>query len=336
MAVKSLRDVDQRIVAAISLGLLTVAVVFAFMVGQLKLLQGGYEMSGVFTDTGGVKEGDDVRVAGVKVGQVTEVGPDFTHGQVIMKWTVDPGIDLGRQTRAEVQTATLLGGRYIRLTGPVTAPYLAELSSSLRRIPVERTSVPFTVTDALESATGLTRSLDQKAMDKLLDEAAKIDMPEREKLGEMLRNFQEVSAALNEQAPEITALIANSKKITGTLAAKDQQLVKIINSSKVLLDTLMRRRNELAATLGQGSQAVRTLTRTVTEHQRELDRLMANLHVLTTRIAPNMEALNTDFSLMGPTFRQVANIRGNGPWIEGLLTGLGPLQPSGPQSTRRP
>jgi phospholipid/cholesterol/gamma-HCH transport system substrate-binding protein len=48
-----------------------------------------------------------------------------------------------------------------------------------------------------------------------------------------------------------------------------------------------------------------------------------------------MDALNTDFSLLGPTFQQVANLKGNGPWIEGVLTGLGPLQPPGPISTRR-
>ncbi|NED59257.1 MCE family protein, partial [Micromonospora aurantiaca] len=58
-------------------------------------------------------------------------------------------------------------------------------------------------------------------------------------------------------------------------------------------------------------------------------------HLLTTRLAPNMDALNTDFSLLGPTFQQVANLKGNGNWIEGVLTGLGPLQPPGPISTRR-
>lgn len=336
MAVKSLRDVDRRIVAVVSISALTVLLVLAFMVGQLKLLQGGYEMSGVFTDTAGMKEGDDVRVAGVKVGQVKSVSPDFRTGRVIMVWKVNPDIDLGPQTRAEVQTATLLGGRYLRLTGPVAKPYMSDVSTSRRRIPVDRTSVPFTITDALESATQVTRALDQKAIDKLLTESSKIDMPDREKLGEMLRNFQKLSATLNEQAPEITGLIANAKKVTGTLAAKDQQLTQIIDASKVLLDSLVQRRNELAATIGQGSRTVRTLTQVISQHQREIDTLMANLHRLTTRIAPNMDALNADFALLGPTFLQVGKIKGNGAWIEGMMVGLGPLQPSGPQSTRRP
>src|SRR5512139_3349896 len=177
MALKSLRDVDQRLVAIVSVSVVTVALVVAAVIGQFKLLQGGYEMSGVFTDTAGMKDGDDVRVAGVKAGKVTSVRPDFDTGHIIITWKVDPGVDLGPDTRAEVQTATLLGGRYLKLTGPVAKPYMADLPGGRRKIPLERTSVPFTITDALEGATGITRSLDQKAIDKLLDETAKIDMP---------------------------------------------------------------------------------------------------------------------------------------------------------------
>lgn len=335
MALKSLRDVNQRIVAVVSISALAVFIVFAFLVGQLKLLEGGYEMSGVFTDTAGMKEGDDVRVAGVKVGSVKTVRADFATGHVIITWKVNSGIDLGESTRAEVQTATLLGGRYLKLTGPVAKPYMADLPASRRRIPVERTSTPFTITDALQSSTQLTRTLDKASINKLLDESSKIDIPTKEKLGAMLRNFQELAAMLNEQYPQISALIANSRKVTSTLASKDQELTKIIDASQVLLDSLVKRRNELAATIGQGSRTVRALSSVISQHQAEIDRLLSNLHLLTSRIAPNMEALNADFALMGPTFRQVANIRGNGHYIEGLLTGLGPLQPAGPQSTRR-
>ena len=140
---------------------------------------------------------------------------------------------------------------------------------------------------------------------------------------------------LNDSYPEIERLIESSKTITGTLAAKDRQLREIINASQVLLRTLVERRNELAATLGQGNRTVRTLSNVISQNQKKLDRLLDNLHLLTTRLAPNMDALNTSFSLLGPTFAQVAKVKGNGPWVEGLLIGLGPLQPPGPRSVPR-
>lgn len=335
MALKSLRDVNQKLVAIVTLSALGAACVFAFAVGQLHLFERGYTMSGEFSDAAGLKNGQDVRVAGVKSGRVTSVTPDFKHGKVIVTWHIDAGIDLGPKTRAEIQTTTLLGGRYLRLSGPVSKPYMADVPESKRRIPLTRTSVPFTVPEALEGAQNIVGKLDEKSIDKLLTEVNKIKSPGAAKLNRVLTNIQDVSRMLNDSYPQIQKLIESSKTITGTLAGKDEQLREIINSSQVLLQTLVRRRNELAATIGQGNRTVRTLSNVISKNQKQLDALLDNLHLLTTRLAPNMDALNTDFSLLGPTFQQVANLKGNGNWIEGVLTGLGPLQPPGPISTRR-
>ncbi|MEU8343452.1 phospholipid/cholesterol/gamma-HCH transport system substrate-binding protein [Actinomadura meyerae] len=335
MALKSLRDVNQKAVAIVTLTALGAGCVFAFAIGQLHLFDRGYTMSGEFSDTAGLKKGQDVRVAGVKSGRITSVEPDFRHGKIIVTWHVNAGIDLGPKTRAEIQTTTLLGGRYLRLSGPVSKPYMADVPESRRRIPLDRTSVPFTVPDALEGAQNIVGKLDQKSIDKLLTEVNKIRSPGAAKLNRVLTNVQDLSRMLNDSYPQIQRLIESSKTITGTLASKDEQLREIINSSQVLLQALVRRRNELAATIGQGNRTVQTLSNVISKNQKQLDALLDNLHLLTTRLAPNMDALNTDFSLLGPTFQQVANLKGNGPWIEGVLTGLGPLQPPGPISTRR-
>lgn len=336
MALKSLQDVNRRVVAIVSIAVITGACVFAFAAGQLHLFDDGYEMSGVFTDTGAVKPGQDVRLAGVKVGRITSVEPDFQQGHIVIEWTVDGDIDLGRQTRADIQTATLLGGRYLKLSGPVARPYMASLPAQRRRIPLSRTSVPYTVTDVLESGSGIARRLDKAAVDKLLTEASKIKTPSAAKLGEMLRNLEQLTATLNEEYPNIRKLIDNADRVTTTLAAKDRQLKQIVDSSQVLLRTLVQRRDELAATIGGGSRTVRALSQVIDRNQRQLNRLLDNMHLITQRIGPNMEALNADFALLGPTIKQVANLKGNGPWVEGVLTGLGPIQPNGPISTRRP
>jgi len=335
MALKSLRDADHRIVAVVTLTALAAGCVFAFAAGQLRLFERGYTMSGVFEDTAGIKKGHDVRVAGVKVGRVTSVEPDFSTGTVIVKWQVNEGIDLGPATRADIQTTTLLGGRYLRLSGPVAQPYMADVPEERRRIPLRRTTVPFTVPQALDSAQNIVGRLDQRSIDTLLTQINRIQTPGARRLRRILLNLRELSRTLNDSFPEVEKLISNSRTITGTLAAKDEELRQIIASSQVLLQSLVRRRDELAATIGQGNRTVRTLSNVISRNQRELDTLLNNLHLLTTRLAPNMDALNTDFSLLGPTFVQVANLKGNGPWVEGLLTGLGPIQPPGPISTPR-
>ncbi|TNY38376.1 MCE family protein [Thermomonospora catenispora] len=335
MALRSLRDVNQRVVALVSVTVIGAACALAFAVGELRLLERGYEVSGVFADTGGLKDGDDVRVAGVRVGRVLKVEPDFSRGHVVVTWRVDADVKLGLNTRADIQTATLLGGRYLKLSGPVPTdgPFLDDLPKEERRIPLERTTVPFTVTDAVKNATDLTRRLDHEAIDQVLKSISRIESPRAAELRRMLENFRALATALNESAPQIERLIKASKEISGTLAAKDEQLRRLIEHSRTLLTTLVQRRRELAAAIGEGGRTAQTMARVLEEHREELDTLLRNLHLLTRRIAPNIDALNADFALLGPTFAQVANLKGNGDWVEGVLTGLGPIQPPGPIST---
>ena len=161
MALKSLRDANQKIVAIVTLSTLAAGCVFAFAVGQLHLFDRGYTMSGEFTDVAGLKKGQDVRVAGVKAGRVTGVEPDFRTGKVIVTWHVDAGIDLGPQTRADIATTTLLGGRYLKLSGPVARPYMADVPESRRRIrcraPPSRSPSPTRSTARRTSSASSTR-----------------------------------------------------------------------------------------------------------------------------------------------------------------------------------
>jgi phospholipid/cholesterol/gamma-HCH transport system substrate-binding protein len=335
--VKSFRDRNRRVVAVVFLTVLALATGLAYLIGQQHLLTSGYEVSAVFSDTGGLTTGQDVRVAGVRSGRVTGIHPDFQHGHVVVTMEVNSGIHLGADTHADVELSTLLGGRYVKLSGPVGHPYLENLSSGRRQIPLTRTSVPFTVTDALQNATKFTDTIDAKTIGKLLDETAKIKTPTSAKLQQMLTNFNTLAGLLNDDAPQIKDLIAKSKQLTGTLAAKDTQLRQIIDAGQTLLNALVARRDELRQSLGQGSQLVRTLTATIDQHQKDLDNLLSSLHLLSTKLAVNMDALNTDLSLLGPTFTLVGGVKSpskNDHWLEALLTGLGPLQPPGPVSSK--
>ncbi len=337
MSLRSFRDLNRRVVAVVFLTVLVLATGFAYLVGQQHLLTSGYTISAVFSDTGGLTTGQDVRVAGVRSGRVTAIHPDFQHGHIVVTMEVNSGIHLGANTHADIELSTLLGGRYVKLSGPVGHPYLENLPSGRRQIPLTRTSVPFTVTDALQNATKFTDTIDTKTIGKLLDETAKIKTPTSQKLGQMLANFNTLAGLLNDDAPQIKDLIAKSNQLTGTLAAKDTQLRKIIDASQTLLDALVARRNELRQSLGQGSAVVRTLTATIDRHQKDLDNLLSSLHLLTTKLSVNMDALNTDLSLLGPTFTLVGGVKSpnsSDHWLEGLLTGLGPLQPPGPISTK--
>ncbi|GAB3663563.1 MCE family protein [Actinocorallia lasiicapitis] len=324
MALKSLRDVNQRIVAFVAVGLISSLVGFAFLYGQVGLFQGGYDVTGVFADSGGLKVKDDVRQAGIKVGTVRSIDPDFAHGKVNITFRVDDGIKLGPQTRADIQLANLLGGRYIKLTGPVQRPYLNTLSEAKRRIPVERTGVPYTVVEALNTTTSGLGTLDVKSITKILNESEKLKTPTPENLNKLLTNVSALNAALNEKSPQFQRLLANAKQLTGTLATKNKDLTRLIEAARTLLRTLSDHRDELSKAFGDGSRVVGALADVVDKRAGDLDSLLANLHTLTQRLEPNMAALNVDLSLLGPAFEGFGSAGDTGN-LTGMITGLGPI-----------
>lgn len=75
---------------------------------------GGLTLHASFDQTGGLKVRAPVEIAGVKVGQVAKIdlGPDYRARATL---DLDPKLALPTDTTASIQTAGLLGDRYVAL-----------------------------------------------------------------------------------------------------------------------------------------------------------------------------------------------------------------------------
>ncbi|MFI6319013.1 MlaD family protein [Nonomuraea sp. NPDC050556] len=327
MALKSFRDRNKIVVGLVSMAVLGAILVGTFLVGNLGLLEGGYYMSGVFVDSGGLRTGNDVRVAGVRVGKVTEVRPDYGQGNVVVTWKVDDDVRLGRDTHADVTLSNLLGGRYIKLTGPVSAPYIDQLPEAQRRIPVDRTGVPTLINDALKDATRLVKKLDTKAVDNLLTELGKIDTSKRGRITRLLQNIGDLSDTISKSEPQLQKLLDNGTRIMDLLEKKDKQITRLIDALEIMLDELRSRRAELRSLLGSGSDLVTSTTKLINEHEKNLVQVLDDNAAITTRLTGSKKEFNNLLAWVGPTFSGLATMGGQGPWIEAIATGLGPINP---------
>ncbi|NBE93593.1 MCE family protein [Nonomuraea sp. KC401] len=327
MALKSFRDRNKIAVGLVSVATLATLLVATFLVGTLGLLERGYHMSGIFVDSGGVRTGNDVRVAGVRVGEVTEVRPDYARGHVVVTWKVDEDVRLGRGTRADIALSNLLGGRYVKLTGPVTPPYLDQLPEAQRRVPVTRTGVPTLVNDAINDATRLVERLDTEAVDELLTELGKIDTFKRGRVTRLLENVGDLSETISKSEPQLRRLLDNGTRIMKIIEKKDEQLARLVDAIGVMLAELRHRRAELRTLLGDGSDLVRSTNRLIDRHEKSLVRVLDDNAAITTRLGDDNKQLNSLLAWAGPTFSGLSTMGGQGPWLEAIATGLGPIDP---------
>ncbi|SEG81445.1 phospholipid/cholesterol/gamma-HCH transport system substrate-binding protein [Thermomonospora echinospora] len=327
MALKSFRDRNPAVVGVASLAAIALALVTVFLTGSLGLLEKRYTVTGVFAGTGGLHSGNEVRVAGVKVGEVTAVEPDFTRGIVLITWKVDHGVDLGPQTRAEITTANILGGRYLRLGGPVARPYLADLPEERRRIPQQRTRLPVTANDVVNSGATTLRQLDAKLVGDVIDKLGGISPQTRQRLTRALHDLARLADAVQESGPQLRELVSNSNRLLSLVRTKDAQLVRLARSIQALLDRLRDRQAELSVLLGSGSSAVTRISHLIDTQQQGLIDLMDDLSATVTRLTPRLDDMNTMLTWMGPALSGFASSNSYGPWVDAVGTQIGPLAP---------
>jgi phospholipid/cholesterol/gamma-HCH transport system substrate-binding protein len=75
----------------------------------------GYEISAEFGSTGGLVVGDDVRISGIKVGQITRQQLDPVTFVARISMAIDPAIKLPADSSARITAASLLGGNVLEL-----------------------------------------------------------------------------------------------------------------------------------------------------------------------------------------------------------------------------
>lgn len=327
MRLKSFRDRDPIAVGLVSATVLVLLVAGVYLTGTLGLLQDRYSVSGVFTDTGNLRAGDEVRVAGVRVGQVTSVSPDFAHGQVLVVWMVDSGVRLGPGTRAEIRMANVLGGRYLRLSGPVSPPYLQTLPKQRRRIPLERTQTPTTVNDVLSASTRAVAKLDTTSLNKIIGELTGISDANRGRLSRSLGNLSALAQTVNADSADIDRLLSGGDRLLAIAHAKNRRLDQLLTDVQAMLAELRLRRADLTTFLGGSSGLVRSLTTLIDTHQAQLTGVIADLRTTLSALRPQLGDLGTVLAWAGPTLTGLSGIGGYGPWMEVVATGLGPLSP---------
>jgi len=97
----------------------------ALKLGQVGGLgQDGYELVAIFEDAGGVREGSDIMLAGVSVGQVKSVVLR-NNKEAEMHFQINNGVKLATDATVAIRTKGLIGEKFVRVNQGFEEEYLA-------------------------------------------------------------------------------------------------------------------------------------------------------------------------------------------------------------------
>ncbi len=108
------RNAIETVMGAVVLLVAGVFVFFAYDMAQVKAVE-GYEVTVLLYKIGGLNEGSDVRISGIKVGTVIDHNLDSESYDARVRMTITREFKLPVDTVASIASEGLLGGKYVRL-----------------------------------------------------------------------------------------------------------------------------------------------------------------------------------------------------------------------------
>ncbi|MFJ9036058.1 MCE family protein [Streptomyces sp. NPDC102406] len=313
--VKERNPVAVALVGLVVLALLGLAAVNA---DSLPVVGGGTTYTADFTEAAGLGDGDEVRIAGVKVGEVTGVALDGDKVKVSFE-VEDDSTWIGDRTTAAIAIKTLLGEKYVALD-----PVGGARQNPGTRIPVTRTTSPYDVTQAFEDLSGTIDDLDTKQLAASFETISDTFKDSPPDVRAAVKGLSALSRTVSSRDTELAQLLAGSKKLTKTLQTKKSSFETLIEDGGSLLGELKKRRTAIKALLS-GSEALgRELGGLVDDNEKQLEPTLKALGRVTDVLEKNQGKLDKTLALVGPYYRLIGNTLGNGRWFDSYLCGVVP------------
>ena len=211
------------------LGLALAWITFESLNGGRLFKKEGYTLVAGFANLKGLKTGDEVRMAGVKVGAVS--GTRLAAHRVEALLAIEPNVKIPNDAVASVEQSSLLGSNYLGVTfGTPANPLLKDGDEILTKPTVDMSEV-------ISQLGTLGSKLEQVIGDigKSMGTG-----------GDKGSIFERIDKLVTDNGPKLTESISNLQDITAKIKNGDGTLGKLVNDPK-LHDELLAGVTEIKA-----------------------------------------------------------------------------------------
>jgi phospholipid/cholesterol/gamma-HCH transport system substrate-binding protein len=305
-------------IGAIGLVLIVVLLWAAFNASKLPLIGGGTSYSAYFTEAAGLHSGDEVRIAGVKVGSVDSVSLSYAGGagKVKVKFKVKNAF-IGNESQAAIKIKTLLGAKFLSIDSTGTSK-----QNPHQTIPLSRTTAPFDVYPAFTELTNTVDNIDTTQLAKAFDTLSSDFADTPASVKSVIDGMTRLSQTIASRDTALRNLLARANGVTGVLASRDAQLQQLLSDGGQLLDELNARRDQIHSLLVNTSTLSIQLSGLVSDNQKTIGPLLDQLDGILTLLQKNQDDLDRGLSLLGPFYRVFNNTIGNGRWFDNYIQNL--------------
>ncbi|MGN2635734.1 MCE family protein [Nocardia takedensis] len=300
-----------KFLGAMGLFLVLLVTVSAFFLDRLPIVSAGTKYTAEFSEAAGLKKGNEVRIAGVKVGAVADVTLDGDKVLVEFR-TKDAWI--GDQTTASIQIKTVLGQKYLALD-----PHGTEPADPGTPIPLSRTVAPYDVIDAFTDVADTLEQVDTGQLAtsmQVLAEAFETTPPE---IRGSIDGIARLSETLAKRDEELRRLFRATKDTTQILADRNAEFERLLSSGGQLLAELNIRQQSIHQLLEGAKTVAAELSALVRDNEAQIGPALTNLLGSIELLNDNQQSVSKILELAAPFYGLYANVLGTGRWFDAVI-----------------
>lgn len=251
-----------------------------------------------FSRAVGVYSGSDVRVLGVRVGQVESVTPQGEQVKVVL--TVDGSAPIAADTNVLVVAPSVVADRYVQFSKLTRGGPRLDNGAV---IPVERTGTPveldqlYSSLDTLAKALGPNGANSDGALSELLRTGAKNLQGNGKPFNESVRNFADLARTLSGNSESLFATVDELQRFTSMLATNDQNVSQVNKQLASVSGTLAQNKDELSQALAKLGPALADIQAFIRDNRAliksNVDKLATTTGTLADKRAALAEILDT-------------------------------------------
>ncbi|GAB7070495.1 MCE family protein [Mycobacterium hodleri] len=246
-----------------------------------------------FTSATSIYPGDEVRVAGVKVGTIESIEPQGAQAKLTL--AVDHGVPIPADAKAVIMAQNLVAARYVQLAPAYedSGPTMADGA----RIGVERTAVPVEwdqVKDQLmrlATDLGPVKDASGTSLNRFIDSAANAMNGNGDKLREAIAQLSGVGRILADGSGNVVEIIKSLQTFVGALRDSNTQIVQFQDRLASVTSVVDGSRNDLDAALTNLSAAVVDVKRFIAGSRDQTSEQLQRLNNVTQNLVDNRTAL---------------------------------------------
>jgi phospholipid/cholesterol/gamma-HCH transport system substrate-binding protein len=269
----------------------------------------------VFSDATGVVDGDDVRIAGVKVGTVEGI-EIHNRNQALVTFTVDSDSQVTAGTHVAIRYRNLVGQRYLALTQGEGGPSILREGET---IPLSRTQPALDLTVLFNGFKPLFEALSPQDINKLSYEIITVFQGEGGTLESLLAHTASVTSTLASRDQIIGQLIDNLNEVMVTLGNRDEELSQLIIRLREFISGLSQDREAILGSLESVSDLAVETSGLVSGVRRPLTKDIKELREVAGTLDRNKRELDRAIQVLPIKLRKIGRTAIYGSWFNFYL-----------------